>query len=135
MISAGNSSIKAVGKKPDGSSWLTAVETDPEYNMIMLEDKSITTSGVYQRYYDVGGVRYHHIINKDTLMPEMNYMSVTLITDDCGYGDGLATAIFNMDIESGLDFVNSHDGVFAMWINNDKSKIYSDGFEDFIKLK
>ena len=133
LITAGTSSIKAVGKKPDGSSWTSAVETDPDYDLLQISDHSITTSGIYQRYYSVNGKMYHHIINKDTLMPEQNFMSVTLITDDCGYGDGLATAIFNMSLEEGLAFVDSRSDVYGMWVGIDGSKVFSKGFEDFIR--
>ncbi len=135
LITAGSSSIKAVGLKPGGSSWTSAVETDDEGNLIEISDHSITTSGIYQRYYEVDGVMYHHIINKDSLMPEHNYQSVTLITDDCGYGDGLATAIFNMSLDEGMAFVNSHDDIYGMWVTLDGEKIYSEGYEDFIKAK
>ena len=133
LITAGTSSIKAVGRKPDGSSWTSAVETDPDMSIIEISDHSITTSGIYQRYYEVDGRTYHHIINKDTLMPENNYISVTLITDDCGYGDGLATAVFNMSPEDGLEFVNGQSGVYGMWVFTDGSKVCSDGFKDFLR--
>lgn len=133
LISAGSSSIKTAGIKGDGSLWHTAIETDPDYDLIKMQDCAITTSGNYQRYYYVDGVRYHHIINKDSLMPENNFTSVTLITDDCGSGDGLATAVYNMSLEEGMKFVNSADGVYAMWVTIDGSKVYSDGFEKFIE--
>ncbi len=133
LITAGSSSIKAVGNKPDGSSWTTAVETDPDYGLINISGHSITTSGIYQRYYMYDGRQYHHIINKDTLMPELNYMSVTLITDDCGLGDGLATAVFNMPLEEGKTFVDSCEGVYGMWVGLDGEKVYTKGFEDFFK--
>ena len=135
LITAGTSSIRAVGSKPDGSSWTSAVETDPDANLIQISDRSITTSGIYQRYYEVDGVMYHHIINKDSLMPEHNYMSVTLITDECGYGDGLSTAVFNMELKDGLAFVESHENIYGMWVLLDGSVVYSDGFKDFIKAK
>ena len=133
LISAGSSSIKAVGLKPGDLSWTSAVETDPDSDLINISDHSISTSGIYQRYYDVDGSRYHHIINKDTLMPENNYISVTVITDNCGEGDGLGTGVFNMSLEEGLSFVNGHPDLFAMWVMLDGEKVYSDGFKDFIK--
>ena len=135
LISAGSSSIKAVGNKPDGSSWTTAVDTDPDYDLLNISGHSITTSGIYQRYYEIDGRKYHHIINKDTLMPEINYMSVTLITDDCGQGDGLATAVFNMDLETGMKFVESQENMYGMWVDLEGNKIYSNGYKDFIKAK
>ncbi|MBO4819479.1 MAG: FAD:protein FMN transferase, partial [Firmicutes bacterium] len=95
--------------------------------------RCITTSGIYQRYYEVEGVTYHHIINKNSLMPDHNYISVTLITDDCAYGDGLATAVFNMSYDEGMAFVDSHEGIYAMWVDLNQIKTYSEGFEEFIK--
>ena len=133
LITAGSSSIKACGKKPGDQSWTSAVETDPEGDLLEISDYSITTSGIYQRYYECGGKIYHHIINKDTLMPENNFLSVTIITGDSGIGDGMSTAVFNMSLEDGLKFVNSKEGLYAMWVSPEGEKTYSEGFEDFIK--
>lgn len=117
--------LKAIGTKPDGSTWRTAVKNpdilsnEPYIYYFDIADTSVVTSGDYQRYYTVGGVRYHHIINKDTLMPANYFSSVTIITKNSGLADSLSTALFNMDYESGLALASSLDGVGVVWVTKD----------------
>lgn len=98
-----------------------------------VQDLSVVTSGNYQRYYTVDGKRYCHIINQDTLMPADNFSSVTIITNDSGMADAYSTAVFNMPLAEGMEFVNQLDGVGAMWILEDGSIQYSDGFEEYTR--
>lgn len=136
IISAGGNT-KAIGTKPANENWLVAVQnpdkTQSSYAQVLsIKDMSVVTSGTYERFFELDGIRYHHIINKDTLMPENNYLSVTIVTEDSGYADALSTAVFNMSMDDGMDFVNSKDGVEAMWILNDGSKVYSNGFDKYL---
>ncbi len=76
---------------------------------------------------------FHHIIDGETLMPsDKGMLSVSVICADSGMGDGLSTALFCMSIDEGIAFINSLDGVEAMWVAEDETKYYSDGFSEFI---
>ena len=127
--------IRTIGPKLDGSKWKTGIENPTgesgyiEY--IGLEDEAIVTSGSYQRYYIVGGKEYHHIIDKDTLMPAKGLLSVSIICSDSGMGDGLSTALFCMSIEDGMALINSLDGVEALWVDENEVKYYSNGFLNY----
>lgn len=98
---------------------------------VNLIDASLVTSGTYQRYYEVDGVRYHHIIHPDLLMPWDRYESVTILCGDSGLADGLSTAVFNMEIEDGLGLIEGMDGVEALWIYPDKTEVRSSGFAGY----
>ena len=117
--------LRAIGHKPDGSTWRTAVRnpdifsSEPYIYYFNIADTSVVTSGDYQRYYTVNGVNYHHIINKDTLMPANYFSSVTIITKNSGLADGLSTALFNMDYEAGVALVSSLDGVSVVWVTTE----------------
>ena len=75
---------------------------------------------------------FHHIIDKETLMPaDRGYLSVSVICKDSGMGDGLSTALFCMDLDEALAFVNSLDGVEAMFVTEDEVKHYSNGFLNY----
>lgn len=117
--------LRAIGSKVDGGTWRTGVQ-NPDFTAkeryvyyLNIKDTSVVTSGDYQRYYTVDGVKYHHIINKDTLMPAGYFSSVTIVTKDSGLADALSTALFNMDYESGLQLVSSLDNVSVIWVTKD----------------
>ena len=74
----------------------------------------------------------NHIISPDTLFPRNDYLSVSILCADSGLADALSTAVFNMDLESGLNYVNRMEGVEACWILADGEIRYSSGFEAYI---
>lgn len=130
--------IRAVGTKADGSSWKLGIQnpdtdSDEAYvKRVELSGLSLVTSGDYQRYYLVDGEKYCHIIDPDTLMPANAFASVSIIAQDSGVADAISTSVFNMSLEEGKDFINSLDGVEAVWILQDGSMEYSDGFSSYI---
>lgn len=129
--------IRTVGTKANGDKWLAGIETPfddddvPYLAYIGLAGEAIVTSGSYQRYYTVNGKRYHHIIDKDTLMPAEGFVSVSIICTSSSDGDGLSTALFCMSLEDGMALVNSLEGVEAHWVLPDGTCIKSDGFSQF----
>ena len=137
LISAGGN-VCVVGAKEDGEGWSVGVQnpdlsSDKEYvQKVKLQDMSIVTSGNYQRYYEVAGKRYCHIIDPDTMMPAEHMASVSVIMKDSGKADAMSTALFNMDYEEGKALVESMDGVEAMWILEDGSIQYSSGFSKYL---
>lgn len=115
--------LRAIGKKPDGTAWKSYIRNPDIYDTenryvysFFLSDGSAVTSGDYERFFVVDGVRYHHIIDGKTLMPAAYFSSVTVLCRDSGMADALSTALFNMDYESGKALVSSLDGVRAVWI-------------------
>ena len=128
--------IRIIGTKPDGSGWLTGIK-DPQNTSnyaiyLNLANTSCVTSGVYERYFTVDGVRYHHIIDKDTLMPSAYFTSLTVLTEDSGLADALSTALFSMSYEDGLKIVNSLDGVEVLWIFADGEIRMSEGVKTLV---
>lgn len=137
LLSVGGN-VCAVGSKLDGSDWRVGIQnpdlkSDEAYvRKVDVSDASVVTSGNYQRYYVVDGERYCHIIDSDTLMPADYFASVSIICKDSGRADALSTSVFNMPFEEGLAFVNGLEDVEAMWILNDGTVEYSEGFEQYV---
>lgn len=138
MLSIGGN-VRAVGAKPDGDHWAVGVQ-NPDMGAsnellftLNIDSMSVVTSGAYQRYYTVDGVRYHHIIDPDTLMPAAYYVSVTIVAADSGLADGLSTALFCMPLEDSRALAESMDGVEACWVMPDGSIEMTGGFSAFIK--
>lgn len=138
LVSVGGN-VRAIGTKDDGSKWKLGIQnpdlsSETKYlHMIAVDDMSLVTSGVYQRYYTVDGVQYHHIVNPDTLMPWFEYDSVSILCKDSGVADALSTAVFNMTQEDGQALIESMDGVEAMWLYPDGSEKYSSGFQAYME--
>ena len=123
--------LRCIGTKADGSSWTAGIR-DPQKPetlalTVSIEDCSCVTSGGYERYIEVDGVRYCHIIDKATLYPADRFGSVSVITKDSGLADALATALFCMDYEEGRALVDSLDDVKCIWIEKDGTVRRTDG--------
>lgn len=115
--------IRAIGTKPDGGGWDTGI-THPDKSSderfiakVNIKNISLVTSGDYERYYTVGGTKYHHIIDPVTLMPAGYFSSVSVFARDSGLADALSTALFCMSYEDGLALVNSIGGVDVIWVD------------------
>ena len=130
--------IRCVGDRPDGSGWVTAIR-DPlapseRYAcQIRIRDTACVSSGVYERFYTVGGRQYHHIIDKDTLYPAAYYDSLSVVTKDSGLADALSTALFCMPWEESRALADSLDGVEVLWILHDGEQRSTDGFSGLIE--
>lgn len=137
LISVGGN-IAAFETREDGSKWKLGIqnpdkESDKAYVMkVNMEDQSLVTSGDYQRYYIVDGIKYHHIIDPDTLMPSDYFASVSILNENSGIADGLSTAVFNMPFEDGKALIESLDDTEAVWIYDDGSTKFSSGFQEYI---
>ena len=123
VIDAGGN-LRAVGAKPDGEGWETAVRNpnlssgDFPYRLT-IKDEAFVTSGGYRRYYLVNGEKYHHIINKDTLYPINTYLSVSVKSPSSAYSDAYSTAIFNMSYTEICSFVEENPELFVVLIMAD----------------
>lgn len=137
VISLGGN-VKTVGTKyNDGKTKFNIAVENPKGGDYLCtvgasNGLSVVTSGDYQRAFTVGGKKYCHIINPETLMPSEYMSSVTVVCDDSAKCDALSTALFNTSISNGIRIVNSVDGVYAMWVDKNGKITYSNGFEDLI---
>ena len=137
LLSLGGN-VETIGTKADGKPWRVGVQNPDTsaakayLHVLKLTDTCLVTSGTYQRYYEVDGVRYHHIIDPDTLMPGNTYDSVTILCNDSARADALSTAVFNMDPETGMAFVEAQDGVEALWVYPDGTEAQSSGFGAYV---
>ncbi len=130
--------VRCIGTHPNGDPWAIGIENPdtantavPHIAYLQLADKSLVTSGSYQRYYTVDGVRYHHIIDPATLMPAAYYRSVSVLCTDSGRADALSTALFSMPFEEGKALIEGLPDAEAMWVFSDGEQRYSTGFEAY----
>ena len=129
--------LRIIGSKPDGAAFTTGIRDPKAPNsqyaaIISVADTSCVTSGDYERYFEVDGMRYHHIIDQDTLWPADYFSSVTVITQDSALADALSTALFTMPYEAGCEVVEAMDGVEVFWILHDGTTKYTPGLETML---
>ena len=82
---------------------------------IFAADTSVFSSGGYQRYFEVDGVSYNHIIDPRTFMPAQNFSSTTVIHPDGTKADILSTAIFILELDEGRELLARYNAE-AIWI-------------------
>lgn len=101
--------IRVLGLRDDGLAWRIGVQhpRDPEQTLTVLElsDKSISTSGDYERFTIVQGKRYHHIIDPRTGRPSSGVMAVTVVGEKGELVDPLTTALFILGPREGGNIV------------------------------
>ncbi len=135
-----NVSVGGINPRTDDGSFTIAVTdpTDPYdiaqkygYAWVKLFDgEQLVTSGDYQKFFEVDGTIYHHIIDPVTLFPLNHTRAVSIVTDNAALADLYSTAIFNMTLEDGIAFVNDIPGLEAIWYETDGTIAYSANFED-----
>ncbi len=125
--------IRAIGEKVTGEGWVTGITNPDKLSSqsfvckVSIKNTSLVTSGDYERYYYVDGVKYHHVIDPATLMPSAYFSSVSIFTLDSGLADVLSTALFCMSYEDGLELVESIGGVEVIWVDTEYNVKHTDG--------
>lgn len=128
------------GTKVTGEDWNIGIQNplDSRGNVlgtIKANNKSIVTSGTYERFIEQDGVKYHHILNPKTGYPYDNNISgISIISDTSIDGDALSTSVFAMGVENGLVFVESQPGVEAIFVTTDKKVYLSSGMKNVFNL-
>ncbi|MGI6192814.1 MAG: FAD:protein FMN transferase [Christensenellales bacterium] len=126
--------VYAMGSK-GGENWTIGLQ-DPfkrrntPISAVKLQNKSIVTSGVYERSFTAeDGTFYHHILDPKTGFSVHNgLVSVTIISDKSIDGDALTTTCFVLGLEKGLKLVESLEGVEAIFITETEQAYKTDGF-------
>ncbi|MCM1991670.1 FAD:protein FMN transferase [Oceanirhabdus seepicola] len=139
IISLGGN-ICAMGVKPDSTPWRIGIQNPfsdrgAHLGVIKVENKSVVTSGIYERYIEQDGVRYHHILNPFTGYPMENSLaSVSIIADNSIDADGLSTSVFSMDVEEGSKLIETLEGVDAIFVTRNNEIYITSGLEGNFKI-
>ncbi|SHJ70317.1 FAD:protein FMN transferase [Paramaledivibacter caminithermalis] len=121
--------IFAYGNKQDGTPWNIGVQ-DPNLSrgnhigIVQASDQTVVTSGVYERYFEEDGKRYHHILDPYIGYPvENNLAGISIIARSSIDADSLSTAAFVLGLDKGIELIEKLDNADAIFITND-SKVY-----------
>ncbi len=117
--------VMAVGEKQGGEPWRVGVQ-DPSsergnhIGIVPVKNKTLVTSGIYERFFEADGKHYHHILStRDGYPVENGLISVTIVADRSIDADCLSTATFALGLDAGMKLVQSLSGVEAIFIDSD----------------
>ncbi|HLP65251.1 FAD:protein FMN transferase [Flavobacterium sp.] len=130
--------INTWGKQLDGKPWTIGIINPMNKNKVFatfpIEDSAVETSGSYEKFVMFNGIRYSHIIDPRTGYPATGIVSVSVFAKQTEIADALATGIFVLGVEVGLDLVNQLKGIQCI-IVDDKGKIHTSKGIDVQKYK
>ena len=132
--------VLCVGGKPDGTPFHVGIQKpfanrNETIAVTDIKDLSVVSSGIYERFFTLDGISYHHILNPKTgYSYDNNLVSVTILSKESVDGDGLSTTCFALGLEKGLALIASLPDTYAVFITKDYDIHYSVGFEAAITM-
>lgn len=125
--------VLVIGRKNSDKLWTIGLQdplnTSKIFASVEVESSSIVTSGTYERFFYQDGVKYHHILDPDTLYPsKSDIISSSIIGKDSLICDCLSTTCFLLGSERALEFMNNYKDYSAFFLLEDNSIVYSDNF-------
>lgn len=133
--------VLSVGPKDDGSAYSIGIQKPfskegTPLGAIEIKDKTVVSSGVYERNFTVEDKLYHHLLNPKTGYPYENGLTgVTIICKKSVDGDGLSTTCFSLGLEEGMKLIESLEDTEAIFITDDKELHFSSGIGDTVPFQ
>lgn len=132
IVNAGGD-LTCWGKNAEGEDWKIGI-ADPHKKekyiaWLPIHNMAVATSGSYERFALINGQKYSHIIHPKTGMPVKGLQSVTVINPDAELCDAVATSVFLMGREAGLDFVNQFNDIQCFVVDDEARYFYSDNLK------
>ncbi len=137
ILNAGGNVVCGDAPADGRMQWTVAVEDVDGVSTRLklgLKNLSIVTSGDYQRYFEVDGKRYHHLIDPATLQPAAHMRAVSIVHPDSGLADFLSTAAFLLPYEESRALIESIPEAEATWLLADGTEYCTNGFKELINL-
>ena len=129
--------IFVLGSKPDGKPWKIGLQNPFDtrgsiFAIVEVTDKTLVTSGPYERFFKKNEKMYHHILDTYSGFPvENGLMGVTIVSDVSIDADALSTAVFSLGLEDGMKFVEEQKHIDAVFITNDYKVYTSSGIKNY----
>ena len=124
-----------IGEKPGGTAFSLGIQSPDDrgdmLRVLALRDRSLVTSGTYERYFDRDGQRYHHVLDPFTGFPaDTGLSAVTILSDSSLWGDALSTACLLLGVDAGLSLIDAISEAEALFVRTDGSIVTSAGFPE-----
>jgi len=132
--------VYALGNNVNSRPWRIGIqnpfkERNTSVGIVKVSEKTVVTSGIYERYFEEDGKTYHHILDPFTGYPADNDLAgATIICESSTDADALSTAVFVKGKDKAADFIKNLDGVEAVLITKDKKIYITPGIKDDFEL-
>ncbi|MFD3157152.1 FAD:protein FMN transferase [Haloimpatiens sp. FM7330] len=132
--------VDVIGNKTDGSPWKIGIQNPIKdkgqyMGILTVSDKSIVTSGNYERYFIKNNKRYHHIFDIKTGYPaEKGLISATIVSDNSIDGDALSTSAYVLGLDKAINLIESLNGIEGIFITKDKKVYVTSGLKTNFEL-
>ncbi|WP_304511990.1 FAD:protein FMN transferase [Aquibacillus saliphilus] len=132
--------IYVMGDNPSGDKWTVGIQNPfaprgETIGKVSEANKSIVTSGIYERFLEIDDTKYHHLLNPKDGYPFMNDIAgVSIISNKSIDGDALSTSVFAKGIKDGMQYIEGFDEVEAIFISTDKKIYISSGLKGVFEL-
>ncbi|WP_256844093.1 MULTISPECIES: FAD:protein FMN transferase [unclassified Pantoea] len=123
--------VQTVGAPPEEAGWSIGLkkpfgEADELIGVIGVNNRSVVTSGIYERYFELDGVCYHHILDPRSGYPlDNDLLSVTVISERSLDGDIYTTLLYGLGVEQGIACLAEQPGIEAIFVTRDRQVICS----------
>ncbi len=144
IVNLGSSSIYVIGDSPRGATqpWRIGIKdpndpTGAQMGILQAANQHVNTSGIYERYLTVDGVKYSHELNPKTGYPfDNDIASITLLISgkNSTNGDGLSSTIFGLGTKKGYALVEKMKNVEAVFVDKNDKVYITPGLKDKFKL-
>jgi thiamine biosynthesis lipoprotein len=138
LINLGGNVLTVGRRATDDAAWVVGIQDPKAENgtnklTLKAEDLSVVTSGNYERFFILDGVRYHHLLNPRTGWPVNEGLdSITILSKSSAMGDALSTACYVLGVDKGMELLKKYDGIDAIFVNSDGSVVMTDGAKALI---
>ena len=131
--------VSVIGSNPSGQPWKVGIKhprkTDHLIGLVKTVNKTVVTSGDYERYFDYQGMRYHHLLNPLTGYPgREGLISVTVIAQEGYLADALSTAVFLSGMEKGRSLLKQFPKIEAVLIDDSENIYITTGLIDCFEV-
>jgi thiamine biosynthesis lipoprotein len=135
----GGGDLYAAGRR-DGRPWRVGIQdprgpADEPFATLDLSDRTLSTSGDYERFFIADGVRYHHLLDPETGQPARGCRSVSIVASGALEADWLSTGVFVMGPKAGLALVEDLPDVEAVIVTDANEVLISSGLTGLVTMR
>lgn len=123
LVGLGTSSYYAIGAPPGEGGWAVRVPDPTDrsrtLSIIRLRDEALSTSGSYEKFFEMDGRTYSHLLDPRTGAPVEGRLQVTVVAPEAEESDVLSTAVFVLGPERAAVLLSSYPQVAALIVDGE----------------